>query len=72
MYVDRMSVNIELPSSTGLKLLAPQKNKEAILGPMGHIKNKIIENKHDMQRLKNSLFCSCRSKYSIDSWGNSR
>ena len=27
-YVDRMSVNIELPSSAGLKLLAPQKTKE--------------------------------------------
>lgn len=40
-YVDRMSVNIELPSSSGLKLLAPQKNKESILMPMGHITNKI-------------------------------
>jgi putative DNA modification/repair radical SAM protein len=56
MYVDRMSVNIELPSSTGLKLLAPQKNKEAILGPMGHIKNKIIENKHDMQKAKKTAY----------------
>lgn len=39
--VDRMSVNIELPSSTGLKLLAPQKKKEAILTPMGLMKTKI-------------------------------
>jgi predicted DNA-binding helix-hairpin-helix protein len=30
-YVDRMSVNIELPSSERFKLLAPQKNKEAYL-----------------------------------------
>ncbi len=33
-YVDRMSENIELPSSAGLKLLAPQKTRESILRPM--------------------------------------
>ncbi len=33
-YVDRMSENIELPSSEGLKMLAPQKTKESILKPM--------------------------------------
>lgn len=49
-YVDRMSVNIELPTSQGLKLLAPQKDKEAILGPMGFIKSKITENKDDRRR----------------------
>jgi len=31
---DRISVNIELPSSESLKRLAPQKSKEAILAPM--------------------------------------
>ena len=34
---DRMSVNIELPSSESLRLLAPDKTKEAILRPMGGI-----------------------------------
>lgn len=33
-YVDRMSFNIELPSEKSLRLLAPQKSKEAILLPM--------------------------------------
>ena len=33
-YADRMSENIELPSSAGLKMLAPQKTKEASLAPM--------------------------------------
>ncbi|MGL4774252.1 MAG: putative DNA modification/repair radical SAM protein [Clostridium sp.] len=42
-YVDRMSVNIELPSSTSLKLLAPQKTKTNILKPMSLIKNSIDE-----------------------------
>ena len=32
--VDRMSFNIELPSENSLKLLAPQKNKDAIITPM--------------------------------------
>ncbi len=44
-----MSVNIELPSASSLKLLAPQKTKENILAPMGIIKNSIIENK-DLKR----------------------
>ena len=33
-YVDRMSFNIELPSEQSLKLLAPQKSKNAIIAPM--------------------------------------
>jgi len=41
-YVDRMSVNIELPSSNSLKLLAPQKSKATILKPMETIRNSII------------------------------
>lgn len=44
-YVDRMSVNIELPSSQGLKLLAPQKTKEKILIPMKTIQEGITERK---------------------------
>lgn len=38
LYVDRLSVNIELPSSASLGLLAPDKNKEAIFGSMQAIK----------------------------------
>jgi putative DNA modification/repair radical SAM protein len=47
IYVDRMSVNIELPTSQGLKLLAPQKSKESILGPMGFISGRIKENRDE-------------------------
>ncbi len=53
-YVDRMSVNIELPTSQGLKLLAPQKNKDAILTPMAFIHSKIAENKSDRVRFRNA------------------
>ncbi len=41
LYADRMSVNIELPSSSGLKMLAPQKSKDSILKPMSLIKKEI-------------------------------
>lgn len=51
-YVDRMSVNIELPSSESLKLLAPQKTKESIIKPMGLIKTGIIQNQEEKQKFK--------------------
>ena len=52
--VDRMSVNLELPSDKSLKLLAPEKNKEEIFKPMKNIKNQIIINKDERRKYKNS------------------
>lgn len=52
---DRMSVNIELPSERGLKLLAPQKTKESVLAPMQLIKNTITETKEISLCVKNRL-----------------
>ncbi len=40
---DRLSVNIELPSSASLGLLAPDKTKQAILRPMGQITQGIVQ-----------------------------
>lgn len=45
--VDRMSVNIELPSSEGLKLLAPQKRKETLIKPMKLIGTQILESREE-------------------------
>ena len=53
-YVDRMSVNIELPSSQSLKLLAPQKSKEKILKPMTTIRDSIINHKDMKKSLKHT------------------
>lgn len=53
-YVDRMSVNIELPSNKSLKLLAPQKSKNNIIKPMGLISSRITENKSNMRLFKNT------------------
>jgi predicted DNA-binding helix-hairpin-helix protein len=54
MYVDRMSVNIELPSSERLKLLAPQKNRESILKPMNFISSSIEARKEEQKLFKKS------------------
>ncbi|GAE88379.1 biotin synthase related domain protein [Acetivibrio straminisolvens JCM 21531] len=51
---DRMSVNIELPSEKGLKLLAPQKDKHAILKPMNFISSKIAEKNDERKVFKNA------------------
>lgn len=51
-YVDRMSYNIELPSESSLKLLAPQKTKESLLLPMKQIKNEVLAFKEDKSKKK--------------------
>ncbi len=43
--VDRMSINIELPSNDSLKLLAPEKSKTDILKPMSYVSNHIQQSK---------------------------
>ena len=49
MLADRLSVNIELPSSPSLSLLAPDKKKEAILAPMQQIRDGIAVSKQEIQ-----------------------
>lgn len=46
--VDRMSINLELPTSDGLKKLAPHKSRKTILKPMRQIQNSIIHNKNEL------------------------
>ena len=50
--VDRMSVNIELPSNTSLKLLAPQKEKDGILQPMKYISHSIHQSSLEKSKFK--------------------
>lgn len=44
LYVDRVSVNIELPSERSLQIYAPEKKYIDIINPMSRIKDRIIEN----------------------------
>ena len=52
--VDRMSVNLELPSAEGLKALAPNKHRKTILTPMRQIQNEITSNKEDIVLYRNA------------------
>lgn len=54
LLADRMSVNIELPSEAGLRLLAPDKTKTAILRPMGLIRDKVSENKSELVKYRHA------------------
>ena len=49
-----MSINIELPSQRSLELLAPNKSKQAILAPMKHIKERILENTTDIVKYRHA------------------
>ena len=54
LLADRLSVNIELPSQQGLQTLAPDKTKEAILRPMGQIRDTVRENKRELVKYKHA------------------
>ncbi len=43
LYVDRMSINLELPTEAGLKLVAPEKDHESVRKPLAFVQNNIKE-----------------------------
>ena len=45
---DRMSINLELPTSDSLQRLAPCKSRTTILSPMRQIQNRISDNKQEI------------------------
>lgn len=52
--VDRMSVNLELPTADGLKKMAPNKNRKMILSPMRQIQNGITQSKNEVAVYKHA------------------
>ncbi|MDL2300822.1 putative DNA modification/repair radical SAM protein [Lachnospiraceae bacterium OttesenSCG-928-D06] len=52
--VDRMSVNLELPTAEGLKTLAPNKHRRNILAPMRQVQNGIKANKDELVLYRNA------------------
>lgn len=54
LYADRLSVNIEIPTISGLKLLAPDKNHEDFIKPMIKVKNEIIRYKAEKKIIKST------------------
>lgn len=54
LYADRLSINLELPTESGLKLLAPDKNRKDMIEPMNYVKNKIIQYKEEKKLIKST------------------
>ena len=54
LLADRLSVNIELPSEAGLKTLAPDKTKAAILAPMRQIQNRNRQSKEELVKYRHA------------------
>ncbi|MCY4778888.1 putative DNA modification/repair radical SAM protein [Sphingobacterium sp. UT-1RO-CII-1] len=54
LYADRLSINLEIPTEDGLKLLAPEKNRKDMIEPMQHLKDRIIERKDERKVIKSS------------------
>ena len=52
LYADRVSINVELPTETGLKRLAPEKDGKQIEGAMGGLKSAIEDGKDAKKRFK--------------------
>ncbi|MEO2051282.1 MAG: putative DNA modification/repair radical SAM protein [Allomuricauda sp.] len=54
LYADRLSVNIEVPTVSGLKLLAPEKKHEDFTKPMLKVKNEIVKFKSEHKVIKST------------------
>lgn len=54
LLADRLSVNIELPSQQGLQTLAPDKSREAILRPMGLIRDGTAQSKAELAKYRHA------------------
>jgi putative DNA modification/repair radical SAM protein len=54
LYADRLSVNIEVPTVSGLKLLAPEKKHEDFTKPMLKVKNEIVRYKSEHKVIKST------------------
>lgn len=54
LYADRLSVNIEIPTKEGLKLLAPEKDHKDFIKPMKAVKNGIDQNRSEKKLIKST------------------
>ncbi len=54
LYADRMSINLEMPTESGLKLLAPDKSHEDVKKPLGFIKDSIVALKDEKKLIKST------------------
>ncbi|MBT2563300.1 putative DNA modification/repair radical SAM protein [Pedobacter sp. ISL-68] len=52
LYADRMSINLEMPTEAGLKLLAPEKNHEEVIKPLAFVQQQINQFTADKKLIK--------------------
>ena len=51
-YADRMSINLEMPTEAGLKLLAPEKSHDDVKRPLSLVQNQIEQFKDEKKLIK--------------------
>jgi putative DNA modification/repair radical SAM protein len=54
LYADRMSINLEMPTENGLKLLAPEKSHEEVKKPLGFIRDGIVAMKDEKKLIRHA------------------
>lgn len=54
MYADRMSINLEMPTEAGLKLLAPEKSHEQVRKPLDFIRQGIVQFNEERKVIKSA------------------
>ncbi|MEE4205620.1 MAG: putative DNA modification/repair radical SAM protein [Erythrobacter sp.] len=54
LYADRVSINVELPTTSGLTRLAPDKNARQIEGAMDRTKSRILQAKDERKRFRHA------------------
>lgn len=54
LYADRLSVNLEIPTQSGLKLLAPEKDHQQMIKPMRFVKNTLTQFNEELQKFKST------------------
>ncbi|TCD03350.1 putative DNA modification/repair radical SAM protein [Pedobacter psychroterrae] len=52
LYADRMSINLEMPTQAGLKLLAPDKSHDDVIKPLGYVQKRIVQFKDEKKLIK--------------------
>lgn len=59
LYADRLSINVEIPTENGLRLLAPDKNRLDMIRPMKYLTTAIHANREEKRKPKTHPFL-CR------------
>ena len=54
LYADRLSINLEIPTKEGLKLLAPEKDHKQMLSNVEFVKNELAINTIEKQKYKHT------------------